>query len=182
MFFFFIRVFFHKHWRFTGQQGKGGDYLLFHSATSTRSRTLRYLFATLHVRWLSRIFIATLVFTRLLIDEIYHLIELPFEWLIDDAIFVCLLDELILGFLLQRFDMRNRWIWTLIDYHPCITSESTNQVWTNGQTINHRNINWKNKNVQRTETQHTNSILVQKCDTMEGLAKINLEPKHDSYR
>ena len=42
--------------------------------------------------------IATLVFTRLLLDEIYHLIELLFEWLIDDAMFVCLLDELILGF------------------------------------------------------------------------------------
>ena len=42
--------------------------------------------------------IATLVFTRLLLDEIYHLIELPFEWLIDYAMFVCLLDELILGF------------------------------------------------------------------------------------
>ena len=41
--------------------------------------------------------IATLVFTRLLLDEFFHLIELPFEWLIDDAIFVCLLDELILG-------------------------------------------------------------------------------------
>ena len=38
------------------------------------------------------------MFTRLLLDEIYHLIELPFEWLIDDAMFVCLLDELILGF------------------------------------------------------------------------------------
>ena len=42
--------------------------------------------------------IATLVFTRLLQYEIYHLIELPFEWLIDDAMFVCLLDELILAF------------------------------------------------------------------------------------
>ena len=42
--------------------------------------------------------ITTLVFTRLLLDEIYYLIELPFEWLIDDAMFVCLLDELILGF------------------------------------------------------------------------------------
>ena len=42
--------------------------------------------------------IATLVFTRLLLDEIYHLIELPFDWLIDDAIFVCLLDDLILGY------------------------------------------------------------------------------------
>ena len=29
--------------------------------------------------------IARLVFTRLLLDEIYHLIELPFDWLIDDA-------------------------------------------------------------------------------------------------
>ena len=42
--------------------------------------------------------IATLVFTRLLLDEIYHLIELPFEWLTDDAMSVCLPDELILGF------------------------------------------------------------------------------------
>ena len=41
--------------------------------------------------------IATLVFTRLLLNEIYYLIELPFDWLIDDAMFVCLLDELILG-------------------------------------------------------------------------------------
>ena len=38
------------------------------------------------------------MFTRLLHDEIHHLIELPFEWLIDDAMFVCLLDEFILGF------------------------------------------------------------------------------------
>ena len=54
--FFFYQGFLHRHWRFTGQQGKGGDHLLFHSTTSTRSRTLRHLFATLHVRWLSRIF------------------------------------------------------------------------------------------------------------------------------
>ena len=38
------------------------------------------------------------MFTRLLPDEIYQLVELPFELLIDDAMFVCLLDELILGF------------------------------------------------------------------------------------
>ena len=72
--------------------------------------------------------IATLVFTRLLLDEIYYFIELPFEWLIDDAMFVCLLDELILGFWYSNFDMGSRWIWTHIDYHPCITSETTNQV------------------------------------------------------
>ena len=40
---------------------------------------------------------ATLVFTRLLLDEIYHLIELLFDWLIVILIFVYLL-ELILGF------------------------------------------------------------------------------------
>ena len=42
--------------------------------------------------------IAKLVFARQLLDEIYHLIELPFEWLSDDAMLYCLLDELILGF------------------------------------------------------------------------------------
>ena len=36
--------------------GKGGNHLLFHSTTSTCSQTLRHLFATLHVRWLSCIF------------------------------------------------------------------------------------------------------------------------------
>ena len=42
--------------------------------------------------------IATLAFTRLLLDEIYHLSELPFDWLIHDAMFVWLLDDLIRGF------------------------------------------------------------------------------------
>ena len=55
-FFFSIRIFFHRHWRLTGQQGKGGNHLLFHSTSSTRSRTFRHLLATLHVRWLSHIF------------------------------------------------------------------------------------------------------------------------------
>ena len=42
--------------------------------------------------------IVTLVFTRQLLDDIHHIIELPFKWLIDDAMCVCLLDELILDF------------------------------------------------------------------------------------
>ena len=42
--------------------------------------------------------ISTLVFSRLLLDEIYHLIELPFDWLTDNVMFVCLLDDLIRGF------------------------------------------------------------------------------------
>ena len=73
--------------------------------------------------------ITSLVFTRLLLDEIYHLIKLLF-WLIDDVtlVFVCLHDNLILAFLLQQFETGNWWIRTHINYHPCITSEPTNQV------------------------------------------------------
>ena len=41
--------------------------------------------------------IALLVFTRLLLDEIYHLIKLPFDWLMMECQF-CLLDDLILDF------------------------------------------------------------------------------------
>ena len=54
--YFSIRVFFHGHGRLTWQQGKGGDHFLFHPTTSSRSRTFRHLFATLHLRWLSHIF------------------------------------------------------------------------------------------------------------------------------
>ena len=74
-FFFSIRVFFDGHLRLTGQQGKGGDHFLLHPTTSTRSRTFRHLFITLHVRWLSHIFNrnAYFVFTRLLLDEILPL-------------------------------------------------------------------------------------------------------------
>ena len=57
--FFSIRVFFHGHRRLTGQQEKGADHLLFHLTTSTRWRTFRHLFTTLHVRSLSHIFNCT---------------------------------------------------------------------------------------------------------------------------
>ena len=39
-----------------------------------------------------------------------HLIELPFDWLIDDAMFVCLLHELILGFCYSGF-----WHWKALN-------------------------------------------------------------------
>ena len=43
-------------------------------------------------------------------------------------VFVCLLDDLILAFLLQQYEMGNRWTRTLIHYHPKITNEPINQV------------------------------------------------------
>ena len=81
MFFFSIKIFFHGHWRLTGQQGKGGDHLLFHSTTSTRSR-YSDIYLQLCMWDDYHIFlIAPLVFIRLLLDEIYHLIKLSFDWL-----------------------------------------------------------------------------------------------------
>ena len=45
------------------------------------------------------------MFTRLLLDENYHLIELPFDWLIHDAVFVCLLDEYLSIIVLSFLDL-----------------------------------------------------------------------------
>ena len=94
---FSTRDLFHRHSRFTGQQGKGGDHLLFPSTSSTRSRTFKHLFSTLHLRWLSSMFNHNAC-----IYQTATRWDLPFYWtsisLIDDAIFVCLLDSLILGF------------------------------------------------------------------------------------
>ena len=72
--------------------------------------------------------IVPLAFTRLLLDETYHLIELPFWLMMWRLVFACLRDNLILAFLLQQFETGNRRTRTRIDYHPCITSEPTNQV------------------------------------------------------
>ena len=96
---FLIRVFYHGHWQLTGEQGKGGDHLLFNSTTFIRSRAFRHLFATLHVWWLSHIFNlnAFIYQTVMRWDLSPYRITI---WLIDDVIliFVYLLVELILGF------------------------------------------------------------------------------------
>ena len=79
--------------------GEGRGAILFQSATSTRSRTLRHLFTTLNVRWLSHIFNRNAciyqIATRWGLPSYWITI-----WLIDDVIliFVYLHVELILGF------------------------------------------------------------------------------------
>ena len=132
--FFLLLGFLHRHWRFTGQQGKGGDHLLFLSTTSTRSRTLRHLFATLHVRWLSCIFNrnAYVYQTANQWDlPPYRITIWVIAWWCNVCLFTWWID---IRFLLKRFDIGNRWIWTVysrwicIVYRPYITSESTNQV------------------------------------------------------
>ena len=123
--FFSIRVFFHRHWQFTGQKRIGRNHLLFHSATSTHWRTLRHLFATLHVRWLSRIF-----YHNVCVYQTATRWDLPpyqiTIWLIDWWCNVSFLTWRIDStFLLQRFAVENRWIWNRIKYHPFITSGPT---------------------------------------------------------
>ena len=111
-----------------GREGTFWDLFLFDSTTSTRSRALRHLLATLHVTWLSHIFNrnACVYQTATRWDLPPYRITI---WLIDWWCNVCLFTWWINSrFPLQRFDMVNRWIWTCIDYHPCITSEPTNQV------------------------------------------------------
>ena len=51
-------------------------------------------------------------------------------WLIDDVMLTFICFYLLTWFyvLLQLYDMRNRWTRTRIGYHPCVTSEPTNQV------------------------------------------------------
>ena len=101
--FFSVRVFFHRHWWFTGQQEKGGDHLSFNSTSSSRSLTLRYLFATLHVRWLSHIFngnaCAYQTATGWDLPPYQITIELVDWW----CNFVCLFVELILGLCYNNF-------------------------------------------------------------------------------
>ena len=126
--FFFYQGFIHRHWRFTWQQGIEGDHLLFHSAVSTRSRKLRHLFANLHVTWLSRIFNrnSCVYQTATQFDLLPYQITI---WVIDGWCNVCLFTWWIdTRVLLQRFDIGNRWIWTRIDCHPCITIDPINQV------------------------------------------------------
>ena len=128
-----ISVFFQRHWRFTGQHGKGVDhlfiFLLLLSTTSARSRALKHLFATLHMRRLSCIFNHTACNyqTATWWDLPPYQVTI---WLIDDEmlISVCLLDVILLGFLLQQFETGNRLIWNRIDYHSCTTNQPINQV------------------------------------------------------
>ena len=85
-----------------GSKRREGTILLiplyhFHPLTNIQTYICNFVRCKMRdVRWL--FLIATLVFTRLLLDEIYHLIELPFDSLTDDATLVCLIDYLILGF------------------------------------------------------------------------------------
>ena len=90
LFFFYHQgFFFHGHGWLTGQQGKGGDHLLFTlPLPPVHEHSDIYLQLCMWDDY--HIFlIAPLVFTRLLLDEIYDLIELPFvDWWCDIYLFI----------------------------------------------------------------------------------------------
>ena len=123
--------------------GEGRVLSLFRSTTSTRSQTFTHLFATLHLRWVSRIFNrnACVYHTATRWDLPHYWITI---WLIDWWCNVCLFTWWFNSrFLLQQFDTENRWIWTRIDYHPSITSEPTNQVLLSAyQQSLRQNLSW----------------------------------------
>ena len=62
--------------------------ILFHSATSTRSRTIRHLFATLHVRWLSHIFYLSVFYWSWWFFLQYGLFSLDFYILFNNRILI----------------------------------------------------------------------------------------------
>ena len=93
MFFFSIRVFFHGYWQLTVHRGREGTFFYAYlPLPPAHEHSGIYLqlctWDDYHI-----FLIATLVFTRLLLDEIYRLIELLFNWLMMWCwfSFVCLL-------------------------------------------------------------------------------------------
>ena len=116
--FFSIRVFFHRHWRFTGQQGKRGHHALFFSVTSTRSWAFRHLFATLRVRWLPRIFNRIAcnyqAATQWVLPSYWIAISIDWWCNVSFCLFSWWFDS---RFLLQYFVIGSRWIWNPNNYH-----------------------------------------------------------------
>ena len=90
------KIFCYRHWQLTRKKGKRGGNILFHSTTSTCSRTSRNLFATLHMRWLSHIF------NR---NTCYY--QTATRWDLPPYL-ITLLDDLILGFYYSKLTRKAR--------------------------------------------------------------------------
>ena len=128
-FFFSVRVFFHGQRQLTGQLGKGRDHIcipFYHFHPLTNIQTFICNFACeMIITYFNR---TTCIYqTATQWDLPPYRITI---WLIDDVklVFVCLLDDLILGFCFSNLNTGNRLTQTRIDYHPCISSKPTNQV------------------------------------------------------
>ena len=110
---------FHRNWRLTEQQGKGPSFFLVNHFQTSQAFC---------VRWLLDIFNwNTCIYQT---DTWWYLPPYRITiWLIDDVMwtFLCLHHDLILGFCYKNLtrDLSTK---IRIDYHPCITTETINQV------------------------------------------------------
>ena len=124
---FFSRI--HGHWRVAGQQEKARQYLLFHSTTSTHPTNIPTFILQLCPWDNYHIFlIVPLVLTKLLLNEIHHIIELLFDWLM--MFYWFLFVYLLVWF---KVFVTAIWHWKLVDSNlhrlsSTITIEPTNQV------------------------------------------------------
>ena len=87
-FFFFFFFFFFRHWWFTGQQGKRRGHFYFslsHSTVHGHSDLYLQLCMWDNCHIFS---VALLLSTKLLLNEIYHLIDSPFDWLVMECYFL----------------------------------------------------------------------------------------------
>ena len=125
--FFFYQDFLHRHW--DSQDSSGREAIIFFSILPLPAAHEHWdIYLQLCIWDDYHVFLmATLVFTRLLLDVIpaYRITIWVIDWWFNVYLFTWWIDT---RFLLQWFDIGNRWIWTRIDYRPCITSEPTNQV------------------------------------------------------
>ena len=82
---FFYQYFLSETLAIPRTAGEERRLFLFHSVTSRHLQTFRRLFATLQVRWLSQIF--NRIDSVYQTFEIYHLVQLPFDWLMMQCLF-----------------------------------------------------------------------------------------------
>ena len=115
--------FFHRHWRFIGLQGKGGEYLYSSLPLPPAHENLDiYLQFCISDDYHVFLF-PSLVTTRLVLAEIYHLIKWQFS-LIDDGMLTSMsfIDDFS-SFSLQQFDIGNLGIWTLASTFTLVWQE-----------------------------------------------------------
>ena len=99
------------------QDSRGRDWTIFIPHYHFHPLTIIQTFATLHVRWLSRIFNCNACIYQTATQWVLPTYQIT-VWLVDDVklVFVYLLDDLILVFCYSNFDMGNRWTQTRINY------------------------------------------------------------------
>ena len=107
------------------QDSRGREETIFYSVPPAHEYSDIYL----HVKWLWRIFNRTASICQTATWWVlppYWITIWLIDWCdVNICLFTLWFDS---RFLLQQFETGNRWTQTRIDYHPCVTSELTNQV------------------------------------------------------